>query len=183
MKLVSWNVNGIRACLDKGLRDYLTRCDADIICLQEVKASEEQADLDWLQGYQCVWNAAQKKGYSGTAVLTRLPFAGASLGMGVAEHDTEGRVISIEFPEFHLVNVYTPNAQDELRRLPYRLEWDEAFRSHLKKLEQTKPVIACGDFNVAHNEIDIARPKENRRNAGFTDEERESFSKLLAAGF
>ncbi len=183
MKLASWNVNGIRASMDKGLREYLKACDADVICLQEVKAEEHQADLDWLGGYQRIWNPAVKKGYSGTAVLSRLPFKKHTLGMGIPEHDNEGRVISVELPEFHLVNVYTPNAQEELKRLPYRLQWDEAFRKHLKKLEKSKPVVVCGDLNVAHEEIDIARPKENRRSPGFSDEERESFSRLLDAGF
>ena len=183
MKLVSWNVNGIRACMDKGLRDYLNSSDADVICLQEVKAEQHQADLTWLEGYQVLWNPAVKKGYSGTAVLTRSAYAGHALGMGLVEHDNEGRVICVEFPDFHLVNVYTPNAQPELARLAYRLKWDEAFRLHLKKLEQTKPVLACGDFNVAHKEIDIARPKENRFNPGFSDEERASFTKLLESGF
>lgn len=183
MKLASWNVNGIRASMDKGLRDYLKTCDADIICLQEVKAEEHQAGLEWLEGYKVLWNPAVKKGYSGTAVLTRLPFKTHVLGFGIPEHDKEGRVISVDLPDFHLVNVYTPNAQEELKRLPYRLKWDEAFRKHLKKLEKNKPVLACGDLNVAHQEIDIARPKENRRNPGFSDEERESFSKLLDAGF
>jgi exodeoxyribonuclease-3 len=183
MKLVSWNVNGIRACLDKGLREYLHQTNADVICLQEVKAEQHQADLTWLEGYQVLWNPAVKKGYSGTAVLTRNDFAAHALGMGLVEHDNEGRVISVEFPDFHLVNVYTPNAQNELARLPYRLQWDEAFRHYLKRLEQTKPVLACGDFNVAHQEIDIARPKENRFSAGFSDEERASFSALLDSGF
>lgn len=183
MKLASWNVNGIRASMDKGLRDYLTACNADVICLQEVKAERHQAGLDWFEGYEVLWNPAVKKGYSGTAVLSRVPFKKHTLGFGLAEHDNEGRVISVEFPDFHLVNVYTPNAQEELKRLPYRLQWDEAFRKHLKKLEKTKPVLTCGDLNVAHQEIDIARPKENRRNPGFSDEERESFSKLLDSGF
>ena len=183
MKFASWNVNGIRAAMDKGLRDYLHSGKADIVCLQEVKAEHHQAGLDWLEGYEMIWNPAVKKGYSGTAVLSRLPIKKFTLGMGIAEHDMEGRVISVEFPDFHVVNVYTPNSQDELRRLPYRLQWDEAFRNHLKKLEKTKPVLSTGDFNVAHQDIDIARPNQNRRNAGFTDEERESFSKLLAAGF
>lgn len=183
MKLVSWNVNGVRACMDKGLRDYLKSVDADIICLQEVKAEQHQADLSWLEGYQVLWNSAVKKGYSGTAVLTRVPFATHTLGMGMEEHDKEGRLISVEFPDFHLVNVYTPNAQEKLARLPYRLQWDEAFRQHLKKLEKTKPVLTCGDFNVAHQEIDIARPRENRFNPGFSDEERASFSRLLDSGF
>jgi exodeoxyribonuclease-3 len=183
MKLASWNVNGIRASMDKGLRGYLQECDADVVCLQEVKAEQHQAGLEWLEGYKLIWNPAVKKGYSGTAVLTRLPCDTHVLGFGIPEHDNEGRVISVELPDFHLVNVYTPNAQEELKRLPYRLKWDEAFRLHLKKLEKTKPVVACGDLNVAHQEIDIARPKENRRNPGFSDEERESFTKLLDSGF
>jgi len=183
MRLSSWNVNGIRASMDKGLRDYLSAADADIICLQEVKAEREQAGLDWLKDREIVWNPAVKKGYAGTAVLSRLPFKSHRLGMNLPEHDKEGRVITLEFPDFFLVNVYTPNAQDELRRLPYRMKWDEDFRAYLKKLGKKKPVLACGDFNVAHQEIDIARPKENRRNAGFTDEEREGFTRLLDAGF
>jgi exodeoxyribonuclease-3 len=183
MKLASWNVNGIRASMDKGLRGYLQKCDADVVCLQEVKAEQHQAGLEWLEGYKVIWNPAVKKGYSGTAVLTRVPCDTHVLGFGIPEHDNEGRVISIELPDFHLVNVYTPNAQEELKRLPYRLKWDDAFRQHLKKLEKSKPVLACGDLNVAHQEIDIARPKENRRNPGFSDEERESFTKLLDLGF
>jgi exodeoxyribonuclease-3 len=183
MKLASWNVNGIRASMDKGLREYLRQCDADIVCLQEVKAERHQAGLEWLEGYEILWNPAVKKGYSGTAVLTRLPFKTHVLGFGIPEHDNEGRVISVDLPDFHLVNVYTPNAQDELKRLPYRLKWDDAFRTHLKKLEKSKPVLACGDLNVAHQEIDIARPNENRRSPGFSDEERESFTRLLDAGF
>jgi exodeoxyribonuclease-3 len=183
MKLASWNVNGIRASMDKGLRSYLQKCDADIVCLQEVKAEQHQAGLEWLEGYKILWNPAVKKGYSGTAVLVRPSYKAHTLGLGIAEHDNEGRVISVELPDFHLVNVYTPNAQEELKRLPYRLQWDDAFRKHLKQLEKSKPVLTCGDLNVAHTEIDIARPKENRRNPGFSDEERESFTKLLDAGF
>lgn len=183
MKLVSWNVNGVRASMDKGLREYLTASDADVVCLQEVKAMQEQAGLEWFKDYQVVWNAAQKKGYSGTAILTRLPFKRSELGMGVDEHDREGRVVTLEFPDFYVVNVYTPNAQAELARLSYRLQWDEVFRLYLKKLEQEKPVLACGDLNVAHQEIDIARPKENRFSPGFSDQERASFGKLLEAGF
>lgn len=183
MKLVSWNVNGVRASMDKGLRDYIKDSDADVICLQEVKAEEHQADFSWLEGYQFTWNAAVKKGYSGTAILTRLPVVQASKGMDIAEHDQEGRLITVEFPDFYVVNVYTPNAQEELKRLPYRLEWDAAYRAYLKRLELKKPVLACGDFNVAHQEIDLARPKDNRKNPGFSDEERASFSQLLDAGF
>ncbi len=183
MKLTSWNVNGIRASMDKGLRDYINSVDADIICLQEVKAERHQAPLDWLTGYEVVWNPAVKKGYSGTAVLSRLPFKSHSLGMNLPEHDNEGRVITLEFPDFYLVNVYTPNAQEELKRLPYRMKWDEEYRLYLEKLGKQKPVLACGDLNVAHQEIDLARPKENRRNPGFSDEEREGFTRLLDAGF
>jgi exodeoxyribonuclease-3 len=183
MKLASWNVNGVRACMDKGLREYLRTCDADIVCMQEVKAEQHQAGLEWLEGYEVIWNPAAKKGYAGTAVLTRIPFKTHVLGFGIPDHDNEGRVISVELPDFHLVNVYTPNAQDGLRRLSYRLEWDEAFRNHLKNLEQSKPVLACGDLNVAHKEIDIARPNENRRSPGFSDQERESFSRLIDSGF
>ena len=183
MKLTSFNVNGIRASMDKGLRDYITAVDADVICLQEVKAELHQAPLDWLQGYEILWNPAVKKGYSGTAILSRIPFKSSSLGFGIAEHDNEGRVITAEFPDYYVVNVYTPNAQDGLARLSYRLEWDAAFRDYLKKLEKSKPVVTCGDFNVAHQEIDLARPKENRMNPGFSDQERESFSRLLDAGF
>ena len=183
MKLISWNVNGIRASMDKGLRDYITAADADVICLQEVKAEQHQADLSWLKDHQVVWNPASKKGYSGTAILTRLPVKAHTLGMGHEEHDGEGRVITVEFPDFYLVNVYTPNAQEELKRLSYRIRWDAEFRNYLSRLQQSKPVLACGDFNVAHQEIDIARPKENRRSPGFSDEERDGFGKLMDAGF
>ncbi len=179
MKLTTWNVNGIRAAMDKGLRAYLETGDADVICLQETKAQEGQCDLSWLDGYQAIWNSAEKKGYSGTLVLTRHPVARHSLGLGVPEHDNEGRVISVEFPDFHLVNVYTPNAQAELARLPYRLRWDETFRTHIKQLEQTKPVLVCGDLNCAHKEIDLANPKSNRKNPGFSDEERASFDRYI----
>jgi len=183
MKFVCWNVNGIRASMDKGLRDYLTAADADVICLQEVKAEQHQADLTWLKDYQVVWNPAVKKGYSGTAVLSRIPILNHALGMNIVDHDKEGRVVTVEFPDYYLVNVYTPNSQEALVRLPYRLQWDEAFRTYLKRLENNKPVVACGDFNVAHKEIDIARPNANRRTAGFSDEERNSFTQLLEAGF
>jgi exodeoxyribonuclease III len=183
MKLSTWNVNGIRAAMNKGLRDYIERGDLDVICLQETKAMAEQADLTWLKGYDAVWNSAEKKGYSGTCVLTRKGFAKSSLGMSIAEHDREGRVISMEFPDFHLVNVYTPNSKAGLTRLPYRMEWDDAFRKHLKKLEKKKPVLVCGDLNCAHKEIDLANPKTNRENPGFSDEERASFTRHLDAGF
>ncbi len=183
MKLVSWNVNGIRASMDKGLRDYITAADADVICLQEVKAEQNQADLSWLKDHQVFWNPAIKRGYSGTAVLTRLPVKSHALGIGHADHDNEGRVITVEFPDYYLVNVYTPNAQEELKRLTYRMKWDADFRDYLSRLNQEKPVLVCGDLNVAHQEIDIARPKDNRRSPGFSDEERDGFGKLLDAGF
>lgn len=183
MKLTTWNVNGIRAALGKGLRDYLMRCDADVVCLQETKAESSQVDISWLGGYSAVWNSAEKKGYSGTCVLTRLPVISTSLGLGKTDHDREGRLITVEFPEFHLVNVYTPNSQAGLARLPYRLGWDAEFRKHLKKLDKKKPVLVCGDLNCAHEEIDLANPKSNRLNAGFSDEERASFGKHLDAGF
>ena len=183
MKLTTWNVNGIRAALGKGLREYLLTCDADVICLQETKAESSQVDLSWLSGYTAVWNSAEKKGYSGTCVLARVPAMSSSLGLGIGAHDREGRVISAEFPDFYLVNVYTPNSQAGLARLPYRLEWDAAFRKHLKKLEKKKPVLVCGDLNCAHQEIDLANPKSNRENPGFSDEERASFGQHLEAGF
>lgn len=183
MKLTSWNVNGIRASLGKGLREYLLTGDADVVCLQETKAQQEQVDLSWFSGYTAVWNSAVKKGYSGTLILSRVPFKTATLGLGIDEHDREGRLITVEFPDFHLVNVYTPNAQAELARLPYRLQWDAAYRAHLKKLEKTKPVIACGDLNCAHQEIDLANPKSNRMNPGFSDAERASLTQHLDAGF
>ena len=182
MKLTTWNVNGIRSAMDKGFRNYALTGDADVICLQETKASEDQADLSWLSGYQPIWNSAVKKGYSGTLVLTRLPILGHSLGLGIPEHDTEGRVVTVEFKDFHLVNVYTPNSQAELARLPYRMKWDEDFRRHIKKLEKTKPVLVCGDLNCAHKEIDLANPKTNRKNPGFSDEERASFDDYINQG-
>lgn len=182
MKLTTWNVNGIRAAMDKGLRNYLQSSDADVICLQETKAQPDQCDLSWFAGYQAVWNSAVKKGYSGTLILTRRKPKQHSLGLGISDHDNEGRVISMEFDHFHLVNVYTPNAQAELARLPYRLQWDEAFRKHVKKLEKNKPVLVCGDLNCAHQEIDLANPKSNRKNPGFSDEERASFSRYMEEG-
>lgn len=183
MKLVSWNVNGIRAVLKKGFLEFMEDCRPDILCLQETKAHPDQVGLD-LPGYRDYWNAAVKKGYSGTAVFTKLEPRSVTLGLGRPEHDQEGRVITAEFDDYYLVNVYTPNAQEELRRLDYRTrQWDVAFLEYLKRLEDTKPVVFCGDLNVAHHEIDIARPKENRRNPGFTDEERESFGRILESGF
>lgn len=183
MKLTTWNVNGIRASLKKGLHEYLLSCDADVICLQETKAMQEQVDLSFFTGYQAVWNSAVKKGYSGTCILSRIPWISHDLGMNHADHDNEGRVITTEFPDFYVVTVYTPNAQGELARLPYRLQWDAAFRQFIKKLELKKPVLVCGDLNVAHQEIDLANPKSNRMNPGFSDEERASFTQHLEAGF
>lgn len=182
MKLISWNVNGIRACVTKGFLDYFRVADADIFCIQESKLQEGQIDLA-LPGYHQYWNYAQRKGYSGTAVFTKKEPLSVSLGMGIPEHDTEGRVITLEFASFYMVTVYTPNSQNELARLPYRMEWEDAFRSYLKKLEETKPVIVCGDMNVAHQEIDLKNPKTNHKNAGFSDEERGKFTQLLEAGF
>ncbi len=185
MKLISWNVNGIRAVLKKGFLDDLAGFKADIVCLQETKAMQEQvAEVPWPKDYHQYWNAAEKKGYSGTVIFTREKPIDVTLGIGIKKHDREGRVINAEYPDFYVVNVYTPNSQNELARLDYRtLEWDVAFRRHVRRLAKTKPVIFCGDLNVAHQEIDLARPKDNTRNAGFTPQERESFSKLLKAGF
>jgi exodeoxyribonuclease III len=185
MKLISWNVNGIRAVLKKGFLDLMEGFDADIICLQETKAMQEQvAEVDWPSNYHQFWNAAEKKGYSGTAVFTKKKPISSSLGIGVSKHDREGRVVNVEYSDFYLVNVYTPNSQNELRRLDYRTnEWDVAFRRHVKRLQKDKPVIFCGDLNVAHEEIDLARPKNNSSNPGFTPEERGSFGKLLKSGF
>ena len=182
MKFISWNVNGLRACVQKGFLDFFREADADIFCVQETKLQEGQIDLE-TPGYHQYWNYAEKKGYSGTAVFTKKEPLSVSLGIGQEEHDREGRVITLEYDGFYFVTVYTPNSQNELARLPYRMEWEEAFLSDLKKLEETKPVIFCGDLNVAHREIDLKNPKTNRKNAGFTDEEREKFSHLLEAGF
>lgn len=182
MKLVSWNVNGIRAVLKKGFLDYVADAGADVICLQETRASADQAGL-LLPGYRQFWNPAKKPGYAGTAIFTRMEPRAVIYGLGVQAHDQEGRITTIEFDDFYVLNCYTPNAQRDLARLPYRLKWDAAFRRYLKKLQQAKPVIFCGDLNVAHEEIDIARPKENVRNAGFTIEERRSFSRTLKLGF
>lgn len=182
MKLISWNVNGLRACIGKGFLDFLKASDADIVCLQETKMQREQADFI-IDGYEEYWNSAEKKGYSGTAVFTKKPPLSVSYGIGIPEHDTEGRVITAEFPDFFLVNVYTPNSQQELARLPYRMQWEDAFRDYLKTLDQKKPLIVCGDMNVAHEEIDLKNPKTNRKNAGFTDEERQKMTELLSSGF
>jgi exodeoxyribonuclease-3 len=184
MKLISWNVNGVRAALGKGLADFFAAEAPDILCLQETKAQQEQVDMDWLEsGYHQFWNSAEKKGYSGTAIFTRTQPLSESYGFGQKKFDGEGRVITLEFPSFYVVTVYTPNSQNELRRLDYRMEWDEAFLKHLRRLEKHKPVIFCGDLNVAHKEIDLARPKQNRKSAGFSDEERAGFDKLVKAGF
>ncbi len=184
MKLISWNVNGIRAALNKGLADFISYEQPDILCLQETKARPEQVELPLdFAPYQPFWNSADKPGYSGTAIFTKHKPDNVMMGLGIEEHDCEGRVITLEYPDFFLVNVYTVNAQDGLRRLPYRLEWDTAFRNHLNQLAKSKPVIFCGDLNVAHKEIDLARPESNRNSPGFSDEERASFSQLLDSGF
>lgn len=182
MKLVSWNVNGLRACMGKGFMDFFKEADADIFCIQESKLQEGQISLE-LPGYHQYWNYAVKKGYSGTAIFTKEEPLSVSYGLGLEEHDQEGRVITLEFPDFYMVTVYTPNSQDGLARLDYRMTWEEEFLKYLKKLEEKKPVIFCGDLNVAHKEIDLKNPKTNRKNAGFTDEEREKFSVLLENGF
>ena len=182
MKLISWNVNGLRACKDKGFLDFFKEADADIFCLQETKLQAGQIELE-LPGYYQYWNYAQKKGYSGTAIFTKKEPITVTYGIGMEEHDTEGRVITAEFEDCFVVTVYTPNSQRELTRLEYRMKWEEAFLSYLKKLEEKKPVIFCGDLNVAHQEIDLKNPKSNRKNAGFTDEERGCFTRLLENGF
>lgn len=182
MKLISWNVNGLRACVGKGFIDFIRVEDADIFCVQETKLQEGQIDLD-LPGYYQYWNYAEKKGYSGTAVFAKQEALSVSYGIGIEEHDHEGRVITLEYPDYYLITVYTPNSQRELTRLSYRMKWEEDFLSYLKKLEEKKPVIFCGDLNVAHKEIDLKNPKTNRKNAGFTDDERAKFSTLTEAGF
>ena len=182
MKLVSWNVNGLRACVKKGFLDYFKEVDADIFCVQETKLQEGQIQLD-LEGYHQYWNYAEKKGYSGTAVFTKDKPLKVRYGLGIEEHDKEGRVITLEYDDFFLVNVYTPNSQRELARLDYRMRWEDDFRVYLKDLDSNKPVILCGDLNVAHKEIDLKNPSSNRKNAGFTDEEREKMTQLLEAGF
>ena len=182
MKFVSWNVNGLRACMTKGFADFFAASDADVFCLQETKLQAGQIDFA-PAGYHAYWNYAQKKGYSGTAVFTREEPLSVTYGLGIPEHDTEGRVITLEFPEFYFVCVYTPNAQEGLTRLPYRMTWEDDFRAYLHRLDERKPVIVTGDMNVAHQEIDLKNPKTNRGSAGFTDEERGKFTELLAAGF
>lgn len=181
-KFISWNVNGLRACNGKGFAEAFKALDADFFCLQETKMQAGQLDLQF-EGYKSYWSYADKKGYSGTAIYTRHEPLAVSYGLGIDEHDHEGRVITLEMPEYFVVTAYVPNSQDGLRRLDYRMKWDEDFRNYLMELRKKKPVIACGDFNVAHQEIDLKNPKSNRRNAGFTDEEREQFSNLLNAGF
>ena len=182
MKLISWNVNGLRAVVGKGFADIFHTLDADVFCLQETKLQAGQITLE-LPGYEQYWNYAQRKGYSGTAFFTREKPVSVTCGLGIEEHDTEGRVITAEYDKFYLVNVYTPNSKDGLVRLPYRMEWEDAFRNYLKALEKTKPVVVCGDMNVAHEEIDLKNPKTNRKNAGFSDEERAKMTELLNAGF
>ena len=181
-KLISWNVNGLRACVGKGFLDYFKAADADVFCIQESKLQEGQIELP-LDGYYQYWNYAKKKGYSGTALFSKEEPLSVSYGMGLEEHELEGRVITAEYGDYYVVTCYTPNSQNELARLPYRMEWEDAFLGYLKGLEAKKPVIFCGDLNVAHQEIDLKNPKTNRNNAGFTDQEREKFSRLLDAGF
>ena len=182
MRLISWNVNGIRACCDKGFRDSFKALDADFFCLQETKMQEGQLDLSF-EGYTSYWNYAEKKGYSGTAIFTRHQPLNVTYGIGIDEHDHEGRVITLEMENFFLVTVYTPNSQDGLKRLDYRMTWEDDFRAYIKNLDSKKPVLVCGDLNVAHKEIDLKNPKTNRMNAGFTDQEREKFQTLLDTGF
>lgn len=182
MKLISWNVNGLRACEGKGFSDFVRTQQPDILCVQETKLQQGQIELD-LPEYEMYWNYAEKKGYSGTALFTKIKPTTVLYGIGVAEHDREGRVITAEYENFYMVTVYTPNSQSELARLSYRMEWEDAFFAYLKRLEEKKPVVFCGDLNVAHQEIDLKNPRTNRRNAGFTDEEREKFGNLLAGGF
>ena len=181
-KMISWNVNGLRAVVGKGFLDIFNELDADIFCLQETKLQACQIDLD-LPGYHQYWNYAEKKGYSGTAIFTKEEPLSVAYGIGIEEHDKEGRVITLEFPDYYVITVYTPNSQTELARLYYRMTWEDAFRAYLKGLEENKPVIVCGDLNVAHKEIDLKNPKTNRKNAGFTDEERNKFTELLSSGF
>lgn len=182
MKLISWNVNGLRACMKKGFMDFFNEVNADIFCIQETKLQEGQIDLEF-EGYYQYWNYAEKKGYSGTAIFTKIQPLNVSYGIGYEEHDKEGRVITLEFDKYFVVTVYTPNSQRGLARLDYRMEWEDAFLGYLKKLEETKPVIFCGDLNVAHKEIDLKNPKPNRNNAGFTDQERSKFDQVVNNGF
>ena len=183
MKLISWNVNGLRACMGKGFLDFVAAEQPDMLCLQETKMQPGQADVPLEGGYREYWNSAEKKGYSGVALFTKTEPQSVTYGLGIEEHDHEGRVITADYGEFYLVTVYTPNSQNELKRLDYRMTWEDAFREYLVKLDAEKPVIVCGDMNVAHEEIDLKNPKTNRKNAGFTDEERGKMTELLAAGF
>lgn len=182
MKFISWNVNGLRACVGKGFAESFKQLDADFFCLQETKMQEGQLDLNF-EGYTSYWNYAEKKGYSGTAIFTRHQPISVSYGLGIEEHDHEGRVITLEMQDFYLITVYTPNSQDGLRRLDYRMTWEDDFLEYIKRLDEKKPVIVCGDLNVAHEEIDLKNPKSNRKNAGFTDEERKKMTKWLNSGF
>lgn len=181
MKLISWNVNGLRACVGKGFMDFFKEADADVFCLQETKLQEGQIELE-LPGYHQYWNYAEKKGYSGTAIFTKEEALSVTYGIGIEEHDHEGRVITLEFPDFYMITVYTPNSQDGLARLDYRMKWEDDFLAYIKTLEEKKPVIFCGDLNVAHKEIDLKNPKTNRKNPGFTDEEREKFTVITESG-
>ena len=182
MKLISWNVNGIRACINKGFKDFFNEIDADIFCIQETKCQKNQIDLEF-KGYTSYWNSAEKKGYSGTAIFTKQKPISVTYGIGIEEHDKEGRVITLEFEKFYMINIYTPNSKRELERLEYRQIWEDEIRKYMLKLKENKPVIMCGDLNVAHKEIDLKNPKTNRHNAGFTDEERNKMTELLDAGF
>ena len=182
MKLISWNVNGIRACVNKGFKDFFNQINADIFCIQETKCQPGQIELEF-EGYKSYWNSAQKKGYSGTAIFTKKEPINVTYGIGIEEHDQEGRVITLEFENFYMVDIYTPNAKRGLERLDYRQIWEDEIKKYLLRLNETKPVIMCGDLNVAHEEIDLKNPKSNRGNAGFTDEEREKMTQLLNAGF
>ena len=182
MKLISWNVNGLRACMGKGFADFFSDIDADIFCLQETKLQEGQIDFA-PEGYHCYWNYAEKKGYSGTAIFSKREPLGVTYGIGIEEHDKEGRVITLEFEDFYFITVYVPNSQRELTRLAYRMKWEDDFLSYIKSLDAKKPVIYCGDLNVAHKEIDLKNPKTNHKNAGFTDDEREKFTNVLESGF
>lgn len=182
MKFISWNVNGLRACVQKGFLDFFNSIDADFFCIQESKLQVGQIDLD-LPGYHQYWNYAEKKGYSGTAIFAKNEPLSVSYGIGIDEHDKEGRVITLEYDNFYLVTCYTPNSQNELKRLPYRMQWEDDFREYLKTLDAKKPVVLCGDLNVAHNEMDLKNPKNNRKNAGFSDEERSKMTELLSSGF
>lgn len=182
MKLISWNVNGLRACVTKGFLEFFKEVDADVFCIQESKLQEGQISLE-LEGYYDYWNYAEKKGYSGTAIFTKKEPLSVAYGINIEEHDKEGRVITLEFEDLYMITVYTPNSQNELARLAYRMKWEDDFRAYLKNLEKIKPVIVCGDLNVAHKEIDLKNPKANRKNAGFSDEEREKFTEILSSGF